>query len=57
MFPVSAAMLRNRDEYDASLEAFSKPLMQLVEYELDDEDRMTVLNDTARANRFLGKES
>lgn len=53
MFPVSAAMLRNRDEYDASLEAFSKPLMQLVEYELDDEGRMTVLNDTAVWYRFI----
>ncbi|MBC8372266.1 MAG: Fic family protein [Planctomycetes bacterium] len=53
MFPVSAAMLKNPGQYDASLEAFSKPLMPLVEYELDDEGRMTVLNDTARWYRFI----
>jgi hypothetical protein len=53
MFPVSAAMLKNPGEYDASLEAFSKPLMPLVEYELDDEGRMTVLNETAVWHRFI----
>lgn len=53
MFPVSAAMLKNPGEYDASLEAFSKPLMPLVEYELDGEGRMTVHNDTAIWYRFI----
>lgn len=53
MFPVSATMLKNAGEYDASLEAFSKPLMTLVEYRLDDEGRMTVENDTARWYRYI----
>jgi hypothetical protein len=53
MFPVSAAMLRSPGEYDASLEAFSKPLMQLVEYDLDEDGRMTVHNDTAVWYRFI----
>lgn len=48
MFPVSASMLKNPAEYDASLEAFSRPLMPLVEYALDEDGRMTVHNDTAR---------
>jgi hypothetical protein len=48
MFPVSASMLNNLADYDASLEAFSRPLMALVEYSLDKEGRMTVPNDTAR---------
>jgi hypothetical protein len=48
MFPVSASMLKNPADYDASLEAFSKPLMTLVDYSLDEEGRMTVHNDTAR---------
>jgi hypothetical protein len=48
MFPVSASMLKNLADYDASLEAFSRPLMTLVEYSLDEEGRMTVQNDTAR---------
>lgn len=53
MFPVSAAMLRDRDAYDASLEAFSRPLMRLVEYLLDDDGRMTVQNETARWYRYI----
>jgi len=48
MFPISASMLMNPADYDASLEAFSRPLIALVEYSLDEEGRMTVENDTAR---------
>ena len=47
MFPVSASMLKNPTEYDATLEAFSQPLMALVEYSLDEDGRMTVHGDTA----------
>lgn len=53
MFPVSAAMLKNSADYDASLEAFSRLLMPLVDYSLDDEGRMTVRNDTALWYRFI----
>lgn len=53
MFPVSASMLKNLADYYASLEAFSRPLMALVEYSLDEEGRMTVLNDTARWYRYV----
>ena len=53
MFPVSASMLKNAADYDASLEAFSRPLKPLVEYSLDEEGRMTVHNDTARWYRFI----
>ena len=47
MFPVSAAMLKNPADYDASLEAFSRPLLQLIDYRLDDMGQMTVENATA----------
>ena len=47
MFPVSAAMLKNPADYDASLEAFSKPLLSLIDYQLDEMGRLTVENDTA----------
>lgn len=47
MFPVSAVMLKNPIDYDASLEAFSRPLLQLVDYRLDEMGQMTVENDTA----------
>ena len=53
MFPVSAAMLRNPADYDASLEAFSRSLMTQVEYSLDDEGRMTVHNETATWYRYI----
>lgn len=53
ILPISAAMLKNPADYDASLEAFSRPLMQLVEYSLDDAGRMTVHNDTALWYRYI----
>jgi len=53
IFPVSAVMLKNPADYDASLEAFSKPLMPLVEYSIDDNGHMTVYNETAKWYRFI----
>lgn len=53
MFPVSAVMLKNPVDYDASLEAFSKPLLQQVEYRLDDLGKMTVENNTACRYQYM----
>jgi Fic family protein len=53
MFPISASMLKNSADYDASLEAFSRHLMALVEYSLDEEGSMTVHNDTAIWYRYI----
>ena len=53
MFPVSASMLKNPADYEASLEGFSRPLMAHVEYSLDEEGRMTVQNDTAQWYRYV----
>ncbi|MDO9567231.1 MAG: Fic family protein [Candidatus Desulfaltia sp.] len=53
MFPISASMLKNPADYDTSLEAFSRLLMAMVEYSLDEEGRMTVHNDTARWYRYI----
>ena len=53
MFPISTSMLKNPVDYDASLEAFSRPLMPLVEYTLDEDGRMTVHNETAVWYRFM----
>ncbi|MGI6087465.1 MAG: Fic family protein [Kiritimatiellia bacterium] len=52
IFPVSATMLKNLADYDRSLESFSRPLMALVEYSMDEQGRMTVHNDTAHWYRF-----
>ena len=53
MFPVSAVMLRNSVDYDASLEAFSRPLLQLVEYSLDKNGDMSVTNETACLYQYI----
>ena len=53
MFPISAAMLKNPADYDASLDAFSRQLMPLVEYTLDQDGRLTVHNNTAIWYRYI----
>ncbi len=53
MFPVSAVMLKHPADYDASLEAFSRPLLGLIDYRLDDMGRMTVEDDTACWYRYM----
>ena len=53
MFPISATMLKNPVDYDASLESFSKPLLKLIEYRLNDTGLMTVENDTAAWYRYM----
>jgi len=53
MFPVSAAMLKRMDAYNASLEAFSRPLLSLIDYALDEQGRMTVGADTAGYYRYI----
>jgi hypothetical protein len=46
MFPVSAVMLKNPADYEVSLEAFSRPLLQLIDYKIDKMGQMTVENET-----------
>ena len=53
ILPVSAVILNRPREYDQALETFSKPLMELVDYELDDRQRMTVKNETADFYRYI----
>ena len=53
MFPVSAVMLKNLDAYNNSLEAFSKPLMQFIEYQLSESGILTVKNDTGACYRYM----
>lgn len=53
MFPVSAVMLKKPMDYDNSLEAFSRPLMQFIEYDLDEIGQMRVHNDTGCWYRWM----
>lgn len=53
MFPVSAAMLRNKALYDSALESFSKPLLKLLKYDLNELGEMTVDGNTADFYRCI----
>lgn len=53
IFPVSATMLRQRSKYDDLLETFSKPLLPLVQYELNEAGEMRVLSETASRYRYI----
>ena len=53
MFPISAFLLKNPKAYDASLEAFSKPLLQLIDYRLDDIGKMTIEDETAFLYQYI----
>jgi Fic family protein len=53
IFPVSAVILKNPADYDASLEAFSRPLLQLIDYRLDERGHMSVENDTASWYQYI----
>jgi hypothetical protein len=52
IFPISAAMLNNMVAYDAALESFSKPLVPLIDYTLDEDGQMKVNNHTAFHYRY-----
>ena len=53
MFPVSAVMVKHPADYDTSLESFSRPLLQLIDYHMDELGQMTVENDTACWYRYI----
>ena len=53
MFPVSAAMLKKPDLYDYALEAFSRPLLSLLKFDLDELGQMTVSGETGNFYRYI----
>ncbi len=53
IFPVSAAILRDRRTYDAVLETFSKPLFPFIDWTFTPEHRLVVSNDTADLYRYF----
>ena len=44
IIPVSAHMVNNMKEYDDTLEAYSKPLMYIIKYTKNEEQKLLVLN-------------
>jgi Fic family protein len=53
IFPVSATMLKNQDDYNKSLESFSQQLMEFVDYVLDKDGQMTVQNETVNFYKYI----
>lgn len=53
IFPISAVMLQKREQYDACLESFSKPLMTLVDYTVDADGHLLVKGRTSGFYRYV----
>ena len=53
IFPVSAAILRQRHLYDAALEAFSKPAFAATDWDFTEDHSIVVKNDTRNLYRFF----
>jgi Fic family protein len=53
IFPVSAALLRDRRGYDRVLEAFSKPLSDFISWQWTQEQAIVVTNDTGDLYRYF----
>jgi Fic family protein len=53
VFPISAVMLRNLAKYDKALTAFSGKIGPLIEYRMDEAQRMTVLNETKNLYQYF----
>lgn len=53
IFPVSAAILRDRRSYDQALETFSKPLLDLIRWHWTSEQQVVVTNDTGDLYRYF----
>jgi len=53
IFPVSAAILRQRHLYDAVLEAFSKPALAATQWDFTEDHGIIVKNDTRDLYRFF----
>jgi hypothetical protein len=53
MFPISEVLLKSPIAYDASLEAFSKPLLQHIDYLLDEIGHMSIEGETAQLYQYI----
>jgi hypothetical protein len=54
ILPVSASIVRDMKAYDTALETFSKPLLSLIDWSFDEEERRVIVNgDTANHYRYF----
>lgn len=54
IIPISASILKNQDKYDKVLDSISKPIMAILEYELDDtqNNKIKIKNDIDYMYRY-----
>lgn len=52
IIPISAAIFKNPKRYDEVLETISKPLVAMLDYHLDDQQRIVINNDIDYMYRF-----
>jgi DNA-directed RNA polymerase subunit F len=54
IIPISASILKNQDKYDKVLDSISKPLMAILDYELDEEknNKIVIKNDIEYMYRY-----
>jgi Fic family protein len=53
VFPVSAAILRNIDDYRKVLESYSRPLLEFIDWRALPDGNIEVVNDTADYYRYF----
>lgn len=53
IFPISAAILRNRHSYDEVLETFSRPLFEFIQWRWTAQQEIVVDNETADLYRYF----
>jgi Fic family protein len=53
IFPVSVSILRDRAAYDVALEKFSKPLLALIDWRLNERQELVVKGETADHYRYF----
>ena len=53
VFPVSAVLLKKSSEYDKMLESFSRRLMAIIDYDIDVDGEVRVLQESADYYRYI----
>lgn len=53
IFPISAAILRDRHSYDKALESFSQPLFDYIDWRFTPDEEIVVTNDTGELYRYF----
>jgi hypothetical protein len=52
IIPVSASILQNPQDYDRVLETLSKPIMAMIDYEIEDDNSVVIQNDLNYLYRY-----